>query len=508
MSSSPVIVGVAQFTQHGKPEHPLDPMGLMVQASRDALDDACAARLRDFIDCVYVINLVQWSYRDAPGELSARLGLKPRQAFYLPVGGNTPQLTVNRAARDLAAGRCKAVLMTGAEAIYSLRRAMKGEIVLDWPASVPPDRIDGEDTSGFDRLEALYDLFFPTFMYPLFETSLRAASGRSPEEHAMFMGRAFERLSRIASQNPFAWSKKALSAQVIATPAPDNRYIGYPYTMTMNANVNVDQSAAVIMTTEDSARSLGIPEEKWVYPTGGAEFNDIWYVTRRPCLHESPAIRHASRMALEQAGLASGDINFFDIYSCFPSAFEIARREIGIPDDDPRDMSVTGGLPFFGGPGNNYSMHAIAGVVDRIRKDRSQTAMVTANGWYLTKHAVGIYAASPSAQPWCDRDDSAVQQEINAGALPAPVERASGSLTVEAYVIRHDKTGNAQKGTVVGKLEDGSRTLADIDASPEELLRMENIELVGQHGNVRYNQAAGRNLVRFGAVPDRFQEVC
>jgi acetyl-CoA C-acetyltransferase len=474
----------------------------MVKTSQDALSDtgAGASRLKDFIDCVYVMNLFQWSYRDAPGMLSARLGIKPRQASYLPVGGNTPQLIVNKAARDLAAGRCKAVLMTGAEAIYSLRRAMKGDIVLDWPEVAPPDRIDGENTNGVDKIEELYDLFFPSIMYPLFETSLRASSGRSPEEHLMYMGKSFERLSRIASQNPFAWSRQALSAQVIATPTPDNRYIGYPYTKYMNANVNVDQSAALIMTTEDSARSLGISEDKWVYPIGGADFNDIWYVTRRPCLHESPAIRNASRIALEQADITLDDIDVFDLYSCFPSAFEIARREIGIPEDDPRDLSVTGGLPFFGGPGNNYSMHAIATVVDLIRKNRSRKAMVTANGWYLTKHASGIYAGSPAANPWNDRDDSPLQRSINAKALAMPIERASGSLTVEAYVIRHDKAGKALKGTVIGRLEDGNRTLANIDAGPEELLQMEKFELVGTKGDVRYDKATGRNVARFNVT--------
>jgi len=499
MSSSPVIIGAAQFTQAKNTERPLDPLSLIVKASRDALDDAGTPKLKDFIDCVYVMNLFQWSYRDAPGQLSAALGLKPSQASYLPIGGNTPQLIVNKAARDLALGRCQAVLMTGAEAIYSLRRAMKGDIMLDWPQSAPPDRIDGENTNGVDELEILYELFLPSFVYPLFETSLRAASGRSPEEHLLYMGKSFERLSRIASRNPYAWSKQALSAAAIATPTPANRYVGYPYTKSMNANVNVDQSAAVIMTTEDSARSLGIPEDQWVYPVGGADLNDIWYVTRRPCLHESPAIRNASRIALKQANLTLDDINVFDLYSCFPSAFEIAQREIGIPEDDPRDLSVTGGLPFFGGPGNNYSMHAIAAVADLIRKDRSRKAMVTANGWYLTKHAIGIYAGSPCGHPWDDRDDSPVQRSINAKALPMPVEKASGSLTVEAYVIRHDNAGLPLTGTVIGRLEDGSRTLAVIDADPEELLQMEMVELVGKQGVVRYDQGSGRNLARFNA---------
>jgi acetyl-CoA C-acetyltransferase len=497
ISFVPVIVGIAQYTQHKGTEKPLDPLGLMEKTSLEALGDTGESRLKDLIDRVYVINLFQWPYRDIPGMLSARLGINPSQAFYLPVGGNTPQLIVNKAARDLAAGRCKAVLMTGSEAIYSIRRAMKGDIVLDWPESAPAERIDGENANGLDKIEESYDLALPSFMYPLFETSLRSSSGRSPEEHLTYMGKSFERLSRIASQNPFAWSRRLLSAQEIATPTPDNRFVGYPYTKFMNANINVDQSAALILTTEDSARLLGISEDKWVYPTGGADLNDIWHVTRRPCLHASPAIRHASRIALEQAGITLEDIDMFDLYSCFPAAFEISRREIGIPDDDQRDLSVTGGLPYFGGPGNNYSMHAIATAGDLIRKDRSRKAMVTANGWYLTKHSIGIYAGSPSSHPWQDRDDSPLQRSIDAQALPKPIERATGSLVVEAYVVRHDNAGSPLKGTVVGRLGDGSRTLADIDAGPEELLHMEKVELVNKTGDVRYDKATGRNIVRF-----------
>ncbi len=497
MSSSPIIVGASQFTQHKKTERPLDPLCLMAKTSSNALADSGAQELKDFIDCVYVMNLFQWSYRDAPGLLSGMLGIKPARASYLPIGGNTPQMTVNRAARDLAAGRCKAVLIAGAEAIYSLRRAMKSDLVLDWPESMPPDEIDGENKSGVDKIEESYGLFFPSLMYPLFETSLRASSGRSPDEHRMHMGKNFERLSRIASRNPYAWSREVLSADIIATPSLNNRYIGYPYTKYMNANVDVDQSAALIMTTEDTARSLGIPGDKWVYPIGGADFNDIWYVTRRPCLHQSPAIRHAARLALQQANLTLDDISVFDIYSCFPSAFEVARKEIGIPDNDPRDLSVTGGLPFFGGPGNNYVTHAIVTVVDLIRKDRARKVMVTANGWYLTKHAIGIYAGTSAGNPWIDRDDSSIQRAIDAEALPVAVEKASGSLTVEAYVIGHDNAGNPLQGTVLGRFKNGGRALAVIDAQPAELLMMEKTEWVGKEGIVRYDDAVGKNTIRF-----------
>jgi acetyl-CoA C-acetyltransferase len=126
------------------------------------------------------------------------------------------------------------------------------------------------------------------------------------------------------------------------------------------ANINVDQSAALIIINDADARALGIDRSKWVYPMGGAELSHIWHVTERPRLYDSSPIREAARLALAQSGLTLSDIGVFDLYRCFPSAVEISRQAVGIPEDDARDLTVTGGLAQFGGPGNNYTMHAIA----------------------------------------------------------------------------------------------------------------------------------------------------
>ncbi len=494
---TPILAGVAQYTQPKDVERPLDPMGLMVRVCRAALEDAGPERIGDHIDALHVVNLFQWPYRDAPGMLSEALGIRPKGKFYTPIGGNTPQLLVNRACRELASGEVRAVLITGAEAICSVKRALAGRIALDWPESSSPERIDGDNRPGVSQLEADYDLFFPAVMYPLFETALRASSGRGVSGHREYLGRLWERFSRAASENPHAWVRKALSAREITEVTPENRYINYPYTKYMNANINVDQAAAVLMTTEETARRLGIDPGAWVYPLGGADLCDVWNVSRRPRLDASPAIRNASRLALEQAGLDLGDIDFFDIYSCFPSAVQIAMKEIGIPPDDPRDLTVTGGLAFFGGPGNNYSLHGIASAAERIRESRSEKAMVTANGWYITKHSVGIYGGEPPERPWTGRDDSSVQAAIDKEALPEPVEEAEGDMKVEAYVIRHGRDGSPTLGTVIGRLSDGRRALAHIDADAGALEEMERTELVGSTGHVRHAPGRAGNLIRF-----------
>lgn len=522
--ATPVLVGAAQYTQPKNSFCALDPLGLMIRVGRAAFADAGSAGLAALVDTVCVVNSFSRDDERAPHALAVALGLRPREFIYSAIGGNSPQKLVNRFARDIAAGRRKAVLISGAEAVYALYRASRGKTALHWPDNITLQQLNAHNLPiNFDamlrlgcdheqeileargdkyeepnnRIEKAYDLFLPQYMYPFFETALCSIAGRTPEEHRLYIGRRYARLSRIASLNPYAWNRKELSAEEISQPSSHNRFVVYPYTLRMMSNINVDQAAAVIMTGADNAAALGIESSKWVYPMGGAELNNIWHVTQRPRLDDSPAITEASRLALRQAGLSLGDIGIFDLYSCFPSAVEISRRAIGIPENDSRDLSVTGGLAYFGGPGNNYSLHAIVSSMERIRRDRRLKAMVTANGWYNSKHAIGIYGAEPPDHPWEDQDYSAIQKAIDAAALPEPLEHAYGPLTIEAYSIRYDATGNPELVTVMGRLQNGCRALADVQAEARELKKLEQINLAGKTGEARYSALAGRNHVVF-----------
>lgn len=522
----PILVGVAQITQRKGADSIVDPFGLMLQASRRAIADAQADNLSRMVDTVCVINSFSCDDDQLPDRLSRALDLHPRENIYSLIGGNTPQMLVNQFSRDIAAGRKQAVLIVGAEAIHSMVRGARGKVNLDWPdnitwhqvhdAGLPVNfetllrlsceheakRLQVADQSYLDpnnHAEDVFELFLPQFMYPFFETALRGASGRTPEEHRRYMGTLCEHLAGIAARNPYAWNRSAATADEITHITPKNRYVVFPYTVRMMAKINVDQAASVILTSEAAAEQLGINRARWVYPMGGAEFSNIWHVSCRPCLYDSPAITEASRLALQQAGLDLNDIGVFDLYSCFPSAVEIARKAIGIPDGDKRDLSVSGGLAYFGGPGNNYTLHAIASVVELIRRDHALKAMVTANGWYNSKHAVGIYGAEAPFHGWEDRDDSSIQRTIDAKALPEPVETAEGdgTLTVEAFMIRYGEDGRPQRGTIIGRLLDARRILADIDAGPHKLQRLEQVELVGKTGQARFNPLIKRNLVLF-----------
>ncbi len=492
----PVIVGISQYRQDKDAPSPLDPIGMMSISGRKAFADAKISHLPSRCDTVRVINIFSHSYKDAGADLAEAVGCKPDRTFYSPMGGNTPQRYVNEAARDIARGRSRMTLIAGAEAAYALRRAQKGEISLDWPDAEPPRTIDGEDAPGGSDFEYRYDIIAPVYAYAFLENALRAAAGKSLPEHHRSMGSICERLSRAAAVNPYAWIREAADADTLTAPSPRNRMVAFPYTLRMTANLNVDQSAAVVLTSQAYARELGIPEERWVYPMGGAGLHNIWNVVRRPRLFDSAALAASARLAFDQARVRIEEIAFFDLYSCFPSAVEIARRELGISETDPRDISVTGGLPYFGGPGNNYSLHAIAAAADRIRHHPEELGLVTALGWFNTKWAVGIYGAKPGVQPWTDLDVSDIQAKFDGEALAPPTEHAEGKMTIESYTIVCDRFGTPDRATVIGRLAGGSRTFAFLDASQDRLAELMEIELIGKHGTVRFDAESNRNLLR------------
>jgi acetyl-CoA C-acetyltransferase len=494
----PIIIGVAQYTQPKDIPQPLDPLNLMIKTCQMALVDTGNDDIKEYIDSLYMVNINTWSYKDAPSELSKMLGIDPAQKVYLPDGGDSPQMLVNRAAKAIASGQSRAIIITGGEAAYSVYREKKGNITLNWPKRKKPKYIEEKSQSYTTNFENKYGMIYPSCTYAMFETAVRASSGRSVKQHREYMGRLFEHYSKIASKNPFAWSQKSYTAEEIFTPSSKNRYVIHPYTKRMCSNMYVDQSASLIMTNEKIAQTLNIDQKHWIYPMGGADLKNIFNITNRPKLYDSPATREGSRLVLKQAGLKLEDIDLFDIYSCFPSMAQIIMNEIGLSIDDPRDFTITGGLPYFGGPMSNYAMHAIVTAVDLIRKNPSKKIMIIANGGYNTKQSFGVYGIQPPVIPWNERNDSEIQQSIFSKSLADPIEEANSQITIEAYTIYYNRNGIPKRIIVLGYLENGRRTLALIEGKPELLFKLEQQELVGKIFPVHHDSARGHNLITIG----------
>ena len=213
----------------------------------------------------------------------------------------------------------------------------------------------------------------------------------------------------------------------------------------------VDQGAAVVMTSVGRARELGIDPARWVFLHGCAEASEKLLVTERVNYHSSPAMQINTSRALAMASKEMSDIDLIDIYSCFPSAVEVACAALGIQTNDSRGLTLTGGLPFFGGPGNNYSMHAIATLLPLLRAQPGQFALLTANGGRLSKHATGIYSATPVRGAWQRELNTKIQAQIDAMPSPEFIAAANGAAKIETYTVCFDRTAPV-RGIVIGRL--------------------------------------------------------
>jgi acetyl-CoA C-acetyltransferase len=374
-------------------------------------------------------------------------------------------------------------LVAGAEALHTRRRARAAGISLDWSGGGEPTPVDPEPPPS-SAIEVRHGLGLPVSIYPLYENALRVHHGRDAETHRRMVGAMLSRFAATAARNPYAWFCRERSPDEITRPAPDNRMVAYPYTKYMNSILTVNQSAAVLITSAGRARALGVPDDRMVYWLGGGDtIESPWTFTEREDFHTSNGMARAFASALAEAQLEVADVDAFDLYSCFPSSVEMACDTLGLSLDDPRPLTVTGGLPYAGGPGNNYSSHAIAAMVERIRADRAQVGMVTGVGWYFSKHSAGLYGAAPRvARPAATLADL---PESPARAVPV-ADSASGRARVETYTVLHDREGKPEKGIVIGRLEgDARRFVAFVDGDAEALASFEESEAAGRTGRVR-----------------------
>ncbi len=488
--NTPILVGGGQVTQrHADPQTAREPVDMMADAAVLAAGDAgVAARVLQQVDTLAVVNILAWNTVNAPGWLAQRVGAQPKNLIYTQVGGNTPQWLVNESAEKIARGESECVLIAGVEAMASINRARKAGVKLEWVKGDAPGQptaaVVGGNRQGANDEEMAYGMTFPIAVYPMFENALRAHYGRSIADHQRALGELYARFSAVAATNPYAWFPTRRTAEEISTPSADNRMIGFPYTKVMNAIMDVDQAAAVLMMSVGKARALGIDESRWVYLWGCGDAIDQWFVSERVNYFTSPAIRMACSQSLKMAGVGVDDIDHFDLYSCFPSAVQLARDSLCIAVDDPRDLTVTGGLAYAGGPGNNYVTHSIATMMQRVRERRGSKGLVTGLGWYVTKHSAGIYSAEPPPRAFQRVNPTTYQAEIDAQPHPNIVPEPSGAATVETYTVLHDREGAPMRGVVIGRLADGSRFLSNTSGDRAELESMMQSECVGRSGRV------------------------
>lgn len=506
---TPILIGVGQASENLEDVNykKWSPADLAAEASKAACNDALSQEvLAVQIDAIYAVRTVADSVpapmrphrapfgspNNTPAAVAKRLGASPQVMVHSPACGDEPQKLLGEACERLYAGELRMVLLFGSEAASTQRAAQAAGETLDWSEQFDLPLDDRHWNVGGMRTGHMnaQNLIMPTTVYPLLENARRARLGLSRQAYALEMGRLLAPFSEVAANNPHAASRKARTAEEIATITAGNRMIADPHPRSVVARDQVNQGAALLLTTVATARELGVPESKWVYLHGYAHADER-HVLEREDLGASAAMAGVYRQALANANVGLEDIRYLDIYSCFPIAVFSALDALGLEAGDPRGLTLTGGLPYFGGPGNNYSMHAIAELAERLRAAPGTVGVVGANGGFMNTHAVGVY--STTAREWQTCDSSALQARINALPAPAFTSRPEGWGRVETYTVLHGKAGPSEV-IVVGRLEHtGERFVANsVAADSEALQAFTEQDGLQQRVCVRWSQGVNR----------------
>ena len=502
--NTPVIIGVGQHSERvGEPGYAaLSHMDLAGRALAAAIADCGASGdVASAIDTIAAIRQFEISYPQAvapfgksdnpPRSIGKRAGADPRRAILEVVGGQGPQKLVGEFASDIALGECELAAIVGAEAISTVRALLQQGVTPDWSEAVAGQL---EDRGlGMERLQESEMLNHgagtPIPGYAILENARRARLGLSLEAYRLKIGELFAPFTRVAAANPHAASREVHTAEGLARITERNRVVSEPYGRLTVARDQVNQAAAILIASARKARELGVPESKWVHihaVTAAQELASL----ERPDLSRSAAAHASLDSALDRAGKSVAEIGYFDFYSCFAIPVFNAIDHLGVAPDDPRGLTLTGGLPFFGGAGNDYSGHAIAEAVQRARGDRGAFALIGANGGIMGKYATGIYSTEPV--DWQGADRYLVLPDAT-GAV-AIARHAPKSAKLETYTIHMHRDGPV--AIFIGRNGHGERVCGNADLTHEPTAKLfEGGEPFGAQLAVMQDKR-GRNIAR------------
>jgi acetyl-CoA C-acetyltransferase len=439
------------------------------EVARAAAADAGASA--SAIDSVDVVYCQSWEYDDAPGRLAARLGADPEQRRYSGIGGSVPQQLACQVATEVAQGGVDLALVVGAEALATRRRMRRDGRRPAWshpPAERSPFPMDLLPHPS----EVRHELLQAYTTFAVFDSARRAHLGHDLAAHRATLGRVMAPLTEVAAADPDdAWFPVARGAAEIVEPTPDNRMVAFPYTKLMTSIMDVDMAAAVLIASDARADALGVPPERRVRLRGWGYARDPAHVAARRDLWRSPAMAAAGASALAGAGIGIDDLAHLDLYSCFASSLGFAADALGF-DETSRPLTVTGGLPYHGGPGSNYMTHSMAAMAERLRAEPGSFGMVTGVGMHMAKHVAAVWSTAPGPLP---APATPLPLEVDVAPI---VDEARGTATVAAYTVLHGRDG-PEWGALVCDVPDGSRAYARLEGAGA-LVDAEREELVGR----------------------------
>lgn len=469
-STAPVIIGVGEASRKSVSGEWPSPRELAGAAIKAALADTgqpqavaavidTIAAIRTFEDSG--VSMGTGSPDNVPEAFGAEGGVNASRLIYADVGGQSPQAMVNELAGAIRRGEVDCAVIVGAEANGTAKRARKAGVELDW--RLPSTTSFDNRLSSFpilNRTEIRHGIISMPLAYSLMENARRIALGKSREDYATDMAHLWSAFSQKSLHRDHAQFARGWNADELTSEAEGNYQLTDSYRRWHVAQDAVDLGGAIILTSAGKARGLGVADEKMIWLAGAAETKEP-PLSQRADLVNPNALDYAMHAALDQAGFAPTDLGPIDIYSCFPVAVFAANDRLGDPARAPGDYTLTGGLSFFGGPGNGYPLFSLAAMVEALRRDGSKPAMVTANGGVMSKQAVGIYTATQPARAW----DGNIAKSYTAKAVELD-DAPQGKARILTYV-RPVTKGVAGPATLLLEMASGARAMAVADDAPD-----------------------------------------
>jgi len=452
----PILVGISAVQQKNNAiEDLLEPWQLMAEAARRAAADANSDKLLKAVDYILVPEGT-WSYSD-PGTLIKEAVGATRAHTVLAKVGIPQQTLLSRACNDIAHGKAEAVLVTGGEAQYRALLAAKSGIELadTTQTDIEPDEILHPDGELVSQHELSRGLIMPVGLYAIMENALRHHLSQDIESHRDEISAMYERFSRIASQNPSAWSTEPMTAGDIRNPSPTNRMLAFPYTKSHSSQWNVDQAAALLFCSVGKARELGIPENNWIYALCASESNHMTVLSERRALYRCIGAAAAAKQALFLAGKTPEQIEHLEMYSCFPVAVRLYALEIGFPLS--RQLTVSGGMSFAGGPFNNFVFQSLVRLCEVLRKDPGSTGLLSCVSGIVTKQGISLWSTESSLPEF--RFSDVTDQVKSATEVCEVVPHYEGRANIAGYTVLYGKE-EPERGIAVCDIPDGKRHVA------------------------------------------------
>lgn len=464
---TPVIVGVGFHQERlDDPTQCSEAYQLMVEAARDAAADAGATELLARIESISIPQGL-WPYRN-PGKLVAdALGCGSAKTVVTDLG--VLQLwPLAELCRAIATGEQDVGLVTGGEAKYrELRSQITGlpAPVTEQSDDTPrPDVRHGSSDPFCSDLESRRGLQSPIALFAIIESALRYARGLSVDAHRDAVARMYSEFSRIASENPRAWSRDLVSPEAIRDATPKNTMQSFPYTKRHCSSWNVNRGVAILVCAAATAEKLGIDRRKWIFPLSTVESRHVVVLAQQRKLHSHLGTVLSAKRAFELAEASPKDVTAAELYSCFPAAIGSFAYDLDLPADCP--LTVTGSMAFSGGPFNHFTLDGIARMVEVLRAEAAKSpgsrrlGVVTNLSGIFGKQGCALFSNLPNTGGYRYEDITAT---VAAADPPCPLDdHYVGPATVVGYTVVF-QGGQPSHGVAICGTPKGARTVARSD---------------------------------------------